>query len=73
MMSQHDIEVAKFMAEVWRLNDIRNKKLEEEKQNNMLIPTGITYGEYVKYMNKIGKTPLSYDSLWKMLTKNKFY
>lgn len=64
MMSPHDIEVAKFMAEVWRLNDIRNKKLEEEKQNNMLIPTGITYGEYVKYMNKIGRTPLPYDSLW---------
>lgn len=26
MMTQHDIEVARMMAEAWRLNDERNQK-----------------------------------------------
>lgn len=31
MMSSKDIEEVKFMAEVWRLNDLRNKRLAAEK------------------------------------------
>jgi hypothetical protein len=31
MMSQKDIETARFMAEVWRLNDERNRRLAAEK------------------------------------------
>ncbi len=32
MMSSKDIEIAKMMAEAWRLNDERNKRLEAEKR-----------------------------------------
>ncbi len=32
MMTQHDIEVARMMAEAWRLNDERNKRIEAEKR-----------------------------------------
>lgn len=34
MMSLKDIEMSKFMAEVWRLNDERNRKIEAEKQQD---------------------------------------
>lgn len=32
MMSLKDIELARFMAEVWRMNDERNKRIEAEKR-----------------------------------------
>lgn len=32
MMSSKDIELARFMAEVWRMNDERNKQIEAEKR-----------------------------------------
>jgi hypothetical protein len=31
MMSSKDIELARFMAEVWRMNDERNRRLAAEK------------------------------------------
>jgi len=34
MMSLKDIEQARFMAEVWRLNDERNRKIAAEKQHD---------------------------------------
>lgn len=34
MMSLKDIENARFMAEVWRMNHERNQKLELEKKKN---------------------------------------
>lgn len=51
MMSSKDIEEVRFMAEVWRLNDLRNKKLaaealrqaEESKENlQHMIRNGLT-------------------------------
>lgn len=36
MMSPKDIETAKMMAEAWRLNDLRNKQIEEEKRQDKL-------------------------------------
>jgi hypothetical protein len=30
MMTQKDIEEVKFMAQVWKMNDERNKRLAEE-------------------------------------------
>jgi hypothetical protein len=32
MMSLKDIEMAHFMANVWKLNDERNKRIEAEKR-----------------------------------------
>ena len=32
MMSLKDIEIARMMAEAWRLNDLRNKKIAEEER-----------------------------------------
>lgn len=32
MMSSKDIEIARMMAEAWRLNDLRNKQIAEEKR-----------------------------------------
>jgi hypothetical protein len=32
MMTQKDIEEAKFMAQVWKMNDERNKRLAEEAE-----------------------------------------
>jgi hypothetical protein len=31
-MSSKDIEIVRFMANVWKLNDERNKRIEEEKR-----------------------------------------
>jgi hypothetical protein len=31
-MSSKDIEIARFMANVWKLNDKRNKRIEAEKR-----------------------------------------
>jgi hypothetical protein len=31
MMNEKDIEEARFMAKVWKLNDERNKRIEAEK------------------------------------------
>jgi hypothetical protein len=32
MMTQKDIEEVKFMAQVWKMNDERNKRLAEEAE-----------------------------------------
>lgn len=40
MMSSKDIETARFMAEVWKLNDERNKRIEAEKA--MSTPPALT-------------------------------
>lgn len=32
MQTPQDIETVKFMANVWRLNDERNKRIESEKR-----------------------------------------
>lgn len=37
MMTEKDIETARFMAEVWRLNDERNKRIETEKKRMQLL------------------------------------
>jgi hypothetical protein len=34
MMSSKDFEQVRFMAEVWRLNDLRNQKIAAEKQRD---------------------------------------
>lgn len=36
-MTNKDIETALFMAEVWRLNDERNKRIEAEKKKMQLL------------------------------------
>lgn len=36
-MNKKDIETARFMAEVWRLNDERNKRIEAEKKKMQLL------------------------------------
>ncbi len=32
MMTEKDIETARFMATVWKLNDERNQRIESEKK-----------------------------------------
>jgi hypothetical protein len=37
MMNEKDIETARFMARVWRLNDERNKRIQVEKKRMQLL------------------------------------
>jgi len=63
MMSPEDIELSKFMANVWRKNDERNKKIDQENKNKIL-PDGKTYFEYLTHIRSIGRIPLSYEELY---------
>jgi hypothetical protein len=37
MMTKDDIEIVKMMAEAWRLNDLRNKRIEAQKKKMQLL------------------------------------